>query len=153
MTSKEIIDSHINQHYEYYRKQCRYQYNGRYLWEDLFQETYLKLLTIKPETIEFYNEIGKLNCIVINKIIIPKNTMRKLVIVAKPRVVLRFIANSGKSDPMIRSKAVRIQTNAYFSRNAFRLSNSKINTRVTSIVIAMVILSTIFSSFLSMNQR
>lgn len=65
---KVIIDRHIQDRYDYYRNICYYHFQGRYLWEDLFQETYLKLLEIKPETIEFYDSIDKLHCIVIRTI-------------------------------------------------------------------------------------
>jgi DNA-directed RNA polymerase specialized sigma24 family protein len=62
---RSIADAHFTQNYNYYRTVCRYQFKGNYLYEDLLQETYIELLRVKPETIEFYSEIGKLNCIVI----------------------------------------------------------------------------------------
>ena len=88
-----------------------------------------------------------------NRIMIPKNTIRKLAIVAKPNVLLILIANSGNSEPTIRIKAVTIQTNAYFSRKALRLRSSKIKISVTSIVTAIVILSINPASLLFVNQR
>jgi hypothetical protein len=78
--------------------------------------------------------------------------MRKLAIVAKPKVLLTVIAKSGKTAPTIRIKAVTIQTNAYFSRKALRLRSSKININVTSIVAAIVILSIFVTSLLFVNQ-
>src|SRR3954463_14146142 len=62
---RSIADAHFTENYNYYRKVCRNQFRGSYLFEDLLQETYLEFLKVKPETIEFYNEIGRLNCIVI----------------------------------------------------------------------------------------
>lgn len=58
---KEIIDAHFLSHYEYYKKVCRYSFKDRYLWEDLFQETYLGFLKVKPETIQKYHDLGQLN--------------------------------------------------------------------------------------------
>lgn len=62
---RSIIDAHFTENYKYYESICRFQFGGNYLYQDLLQETYLALTQVKSETIEFYNEIGKLNCIVI----------------------------------------------------------------------------------------
>lgn len=57
---KEIIDNHFLENYEYYKKVCRYSFKGRYLWEDLLQETYLCFFKVKPETIKKYSDTGQL---------------------------------------------------------------------------------------------
>lgn len=44
MTTKEIVDQHFTQNIKYYESLCKKHFNGRYLWEDLLQETYLGLL-------------------------------------------------------------------------------------------------------------
>ena len=51
---------------------------------------------------------------VIKSMIKPKNTIRKLAMVANPKDVLNLMARSGNSDPTTRRTAVTIQTNAYF---------------------------------------
>lgn len=60
---KEIVDKHYSEYYKYYRRMCLQYYNGRYLSEDLLHELYFELLKVKPETVEFFDEIGKLHYI------------------------------------------------------------------------------------------
>jgi short-subunit dehydrogenase involved in D-alanine esterification of teichoic acids len=61
--------------------------------------------------------------------------------VANPKKVLNLMAKLGKSVPTTSRSAVTIQTKAYFSRSALRLSNSKTKITVINIVIPMVTLS------------
>lgn len=63
MTSKSIIDKHFEKNYKYYRQVCYRYYRGRYLFEDLLNESYLEFLRVKEPTINKFNEIDKLHLI------------------------------------------------------------------------------------------
>lgn len=60
MTQDEVkfaVDNHIVRYQRYYSAVCIEKYNGRYLWEDLFQELYLHFLKVKPEKFKpFYDQ-------------------------------------------------------------------------------------------------
>lgn len=58
---KSIIDKHIIEYERYYKSICYSYYNGRYLWEDLFQELYLGFVDCKPDTVLQFNSTGRLN--------------------------------------------------------------------------------------------
>lgn len=60
---KEIVDSHFIAHLDYYKSYCQYSYRGRYLWEDLLQETYLNFLRVKPDVLQKYSDNGRLTTI------------------------------------------------------------------------------------------
>lgn len=64
----QIINDHFTKKYDYYKNICRYHFGGAFLFEDLLHETYCEMLKVKPETITFYHEIDKLDCIVIKTI-------------------------------------------------------------------------------------
>lgn len=63
MTTRQIVDEHFTSNYKYYRQVCYQYYRGRYLYEDLLNEAYLKFISIKPETIDKFLELNKLHCI------------------------------------------------------------------------------------------
>ena len=71
------------------------------------------------------------------------------------QVYINLIAKLGNRVPATSRSAVTIQTNAYFSRNALRLSNSKMKIKVKKIVIPMVTLSIYYlpSYFLCINDK
>jgi hypothetical protein len=50
MTTKDIVDQHFTANTKYYESLCKYLFKGRYLWEDLYQETYLALLNCPAVT-------------------------------------------------------------------------------------------------------
>lgn len=64
----QIINDHFTKKYDYYKNICRYHFSGMFLFEDLLHEAYCEVLKVKPETIAFYHEIDKLECIVIKTI-------------------------------------------------------------------------------------
>lgn len=63
MTSKQIVDIHFEKNYNYYRSVCYRYYKGRYLFEDLLNESYLELLKVKENVIFDFNDKDKLHCI------------------------------------------------------------------------------------------
>jgi len=58
---KHLIDKHITEYERYYKSICYHYYNGRYLWEDLFQELYIGFIDCKPDTVLKFSNDGKLN--------------------------------------------------------------------------------------------
>jgi hypothetical protein len=58
---KAVIDEHITLNERYYKSVCYQYYNGRYLWEDLFQEFYLEFLNLKSDLVQKFHEANKLN--------------------------------------------------------------------------------------------
>lgn len=63
MLARAIVDEHFTKNYKYYRQVCYRYYRGRYLFEDLLNETYLKFIEVKEDTIFALYEIDKLHCI------------------------------------------------------------------------------------------
>lgn len=62
MTTKEIIDSHYSDRYNYYRAICLQITNkDDLIYKDLLHDTYEALLKIKEETIIRFNKIDKLH--------------------------------------------------------------------------------------------
>lgn len=55
-----VINQHIINHTKYYQALCKNLYRGRYLYEDLFQEFYLKFLELPAERINKLKETDKL---------------------------------------------------------------------------------------------
>ena len=63
MTSKQIIDTHFEKNYKYYRQVCYRYYRGKYLYEDLLNESYLEFLKVKEPVIFKFSNRDKLHCI------------------------------------------------------------------------------------------
>lgn len=58
---KSILDKHIVKYQRYYSTICISYFNGRYLWEDMFQELYLQFLKVRPETFEKFHNTDRLH--------------------------------------------------------------------------------------------
>lgn len=61
--TKIIIDKHFEGNYNYYKRVCLRYYKGRYLFEDLLHEVYLKFVESKEATIKRYSSSDKLYCL------------------------------------------------------------------------------------------
>lgn len=64
MTESEIktaIDTHVVKYKRYYSSICISYFNGRYLWEDMFQELYIHFLKVRPEQIIKFHSQNKLH--------------------------------------------------------------------------------------------
>lgn len=61
MQIKEIIDDHFQSNYFYYKRVCFKYFKGRYLFEDLLHESYVKFHSTKEETVIRLNSAGKLH--------------------------------------------------------------------------------------------
>jgi len=65
LTTQQIVDAHFTSNYKRYRGICYQYYRGRYLFEDLLNESYILFRQVKPETIQRFSELDKLHCIVL----------------------------------------------------------------------------------------
>ncbi len=58
---KDLIDRHIVEYERYYKSICYSYYNGRYLYEDLFQELYIGFFNCKEDVILKFSNGNRLN--------------------------------------------------------------------------------------------
>jgi hypothetical protein len=66
--TKLILDKHFTDNYNYYRNVCWKYYRGRYLFEDLFHESYLLCLREREETVIRLFNVDKLHYLVLRRI-------------------------------------------------------------------------------------
>lgn len=59
LEAKQIADAHFAKNYNYYRTICYRCYRGRYLYEDLLNESYLKFIEKDPDVLLKFHREGR----------------------------------------------------------------------------------------------